>query len=115
MMCSNEVMASAYWPILTNTVPIFCRIFSLKGRGEADCVSVARRGGEGKEGGRDGVGEMREKGGERRGGRKGRERGRGGRFGRVGKDWREEMGETHRTPLCESCIWSRAMRYILIA
>ena len=51
MMCSNEVMASAYWPILTNTVPIFCRIFSLKERGEA--LSVAKRGGEGKEGGRD--------------------------------------------------------------
>ena len=53
MMCSNEVMASAYWPILTNTVPIFCRIFSLKERGEADCVSVARRGGEEKEEGND--------------------------------------------------------------
>ena len=35
MMCSNEVIASAYWPILTNTVPIFCRIFSL---GEAEIV-----------------------------------------------------------------------------
>ena len=57
-------------------------------------------------------GEMREEGGERRGGRKGRER-REGRFGRAER--REETGETHRTPLCESCIWSRAIRYILIA
>jgi len=32
MMCSNEVMASPYWPILTNTVPMFCKILSLKGR-----------------------------------------------------------------------------------
>ena len=53
--------------------------------------------------------------------RKERERGRGENQGKVGdKIWEggeglREEGETHRTPLCESCIWSRAMRYIFIA